>query len=150
MKLTKINIGLCLLLAGAIPSCKTDFLEVTPQGQLTPLQLQTASGVEASLIATYTMLNGNLAGTYGTYASAPSQWVYGEIAADNAHKGSDPGDQPDLGAIETHNPITTNSSLPEIWDRRFEGILRANNTLKLLTATAELKGTPRATVIEAE
>ena len=131
-------------------SCKTDFLEVIPQGQLTPVQLQTASGVEASLISSYTMLNGNLSGTYGTYASAPSQWVYGEVAADNAHKGSDPGDQPDLGSIETHNPITANGSLSEIWDRRFEGILRTNNTLKLLTGTAELKGTARATVIEAE
>src|SRR4051812_2756027 len=90
MKLSKINIGILLIAVSIVPSCKTDFLEVTPQGQLTPLQLQTASGVEAALISTYTMLNGNLAGTYGTYASAPSHWVYGEVAADDAHKGSDP------------------------------------------------------------
>jgi tetratricopeptide (TPR) repeat protein len=150
MKLSIYKILLVTIAVSIITSCKTDFLEVIPQGQLTPVQLQTASGVEAALISSYTMLNGNVSGTYGTYASAPSHWVYGEFAADNAHKGSDPGDQPDLGAIETHNPITANGSLSEIWDRRFEGILRTNNTLKLLAGTAELKGSARATVIEAE
>lgn len=150
MKLSIYKICLVTIAVSISSSCKTDFLEVIPQGQLTPVQLQTASGVEAALISSYTMLNGNVSGTYGTYASAPSHWVYGEFAADNAHKGSDPGDQPDLGAIETHNPITANGSLSEIWDRRFEGILRTNNTLKLLAGTAELKGSARATVIEAE
>ena len=150
MKSSIYKISFAIFAVSITVSCKTDFLEAIPQGALTPSQLQTASGVEAALISSYTMLNGNLSGTYGTYASAPSHWVYGEVAADNAHKGSDPGDQPDLGAIEAHNPITANGSLSEIWDRRFEGILRTNNTLKLLTATAELKGTPRATVIEAE
>jgi tetratricopeptide (TPR) repeat protein len=150
MKRITYKISLLALAAGMATSCSSDFLDVKPQGQLAPSQLETPSGVEASLISSYTMLNGSVSGTWGTYAAAPSHWLWGDVAADNAHKGSDPGDQPDLGAIETHNPITANSSLSEIWDRRFEGILRTNNTLKLLRNTPELAGAPRGTVVQAE
>ena len=150
MKRLIYTINLLALAAGLTTSCSSDFLDVKPQGQLAPSQLETPSGVEASLISSYTMLNGSVSGTWGTYAAAPSHWLWGDVAADNAHKGSDPGDQPDLGAIETHNPITANSSLSEIWDRRFEGILRTNNTLKLLRNTPELTSVPRGTVVQAE
>ena len=135
---------------GLTLSCTSNFLDVRPQGQLSPVQLQTGAGVEAALVGAYTMLNGSASGTWGTYAGAASHWVWGEIASDNAHKGSDPGDQPDLAAIEQHNPISANSSLSEIWERRFEGILRCNNTLRLLKNTADLSGTARATQIQAE
>jgi hypothetical protein len=150
MKKTTSYIAIAVMATGLTLSCTSNFLDVKPQGQLAPSQLETASGVEAALVGAYTMLNGSASGTWGTYAGAPSHWVWGEIAADNAHKGSDPGDQPDLAAIEQHNPISANSSLAEIWERRFEGILRCNNTLKLLRNTAELNGSARATQIQAE
>ncbi len=83
--------------------------------------------------------------------AAPDNWLWGEVAADNAHKGSDAGDQPDLGAIETHDPIPTNTSMSEMWSRRFEGILRCNNTLKLLVEYAgSVNSTPRGLEIKAE
>lgn len=131
-------------------SCNESFLEITPQAQLSASQLANLPGIEAALISSYTMLNGNRTGIFGTYASAPDHWLWGEVAADNAHKGSDAGDQPDLGAIETHNPIPTNAALIEIWQRRFEGILRCNNTLRLLAAAPDVAASARGNEIKAE
>ena len=143
-----------LATVAALDSCSDSFLEVDPQAQLVPSQLQTPAGVEAALVGAYAMLNGNLYGQasyqFNTFSGAASMWVWGDVAADNAHKGSDPGDQPDIGAIETHNPISANIDLAQIWERRFEGVVRCNNTLKLLSATPALQGTPRAKTIEAE
>jgi tetratricopeptide (TPR) repeat protein len=137
-----------VLVAG---SCKESFLEVTPQAQLAPSQLANLNGVENALIGSYTMLNGSRSGTWGTYGAAPSFWVWGEVAADNAHKGSDPGDLPEYAAIETHNPISTNPGIAQLWQRRFEGVLRTNNTLKLLAASPdEVKNSARGIEIAAE
>ncbi|GAB3225049.1 RagB/SusD family nutrient uptake outer membrane protein [Spirosoma arcticum] len=149
-------ISFIALVAGGLlaESCSDRFLEVNPQAQLTPVQLQTSAGVEAALVGAYAMLNGNLYGQasyqFNTFSGAASLWVWGDVAADNAHKGSDPGDQPDIGAIETHNPISANIDLALIWEKRFEGVVRCNNTLKLLAAATGLKSTPRAKTIEAE
>jgi hypothetical protein len=149
MKRTVLYISaFCLLTAGW--SCRKDYLTVIPQAQLSATQLQNLAGIESSLISAYTMLNGNRSGAYGTYASAPDNWVFGEIAADNAHKGSDAGDVPEIFAVETHASIPTNPSLKELWQRRYEGILRCNNTLKLLAATKDVNGTPRGVEIAAE
>ncbi len=131
-------------------SCNESFLEITPQAQLSGPQLANLPGIEASLISAYTMLNGNRTGIFGTYAAAPDHWLWGDVAADNAHKGSDAGDQPDLGAIETHNPISTNAALIELWTRRFEGILRCNNTLRLLASAPDVNTTARGIEIQAE
>jgi len=113
-------------------SCKKEFLNLQPQGELTESQLTTQDGVEGLLVGAYGLLNGNVNGTYGNYGAAPSQWLFGEVASDNAHKGSSVGDQPPMNAIEQHSPTSTNDNLSNLWDRCFEGIQRCNNTLKIL------------------
>lgn len=117
-----------------ILSCKKSFIEGSPQGQLVATNLATQDGVEALLTGAYGLLNGNVNGTWGNYGAAPSQWLFGEVASDNAHKGSSNGDQPNMNLIEQHSPTSTNDNLANIWDRYFEGIQRCNNTLKILTA----------------
>jgi len=123
---------LLLLVLCNILSCKKSFLQLNPQGELTPEQLSTQDGVEGLLIGAYGLLNGNVNGTWGNYGAAPSQWLFGEVASDNAHKGSSSGDQPNMNAIEQHAPVSTNDNLSNVWDRCFEGIQRCNNTLKFL------------------
>jgi len=113
-------------------SCKKEFLNLQPQGELTEAQLTTQDGVEGLLVGAYGLLNGNVNGTYGNYGAAPSQWLFGEVASDNAHKGSSVGDQPPMNAIEQHSPTSTNDNISNLWDRCFEGIQRCNNTLKIL------------------
>lgn len=115
-------------------SCKKEFLALQPQGELTEEQLMSQEGVEGLLIGSYSLLNGNLDGTWGNYGAAPSQWLFGEVASDNAHKGSSTGDQPPMNAIEQHAPTSTNDNLSNIWNRCFEGIQRCNRTLKVLAS----------------
>jgi len=115
-------------------SCKKEFLELQPQGELTEEQLMSQEGVEGLLIGSYSLLNGNLDGTWGNYGAAPSQWLFGEVASDNAHKGSSTGDQPPMNAIEQHSPTSTNDNISNIWNRCFEGIQRCNRTLKILAS----------------
>lgn len=122
-------------------SCKKDFIQGSPQGELITGNLTSQDGVEALLTGAYGLLNGNVNGTWGNYGAAPSQWLFGEVASDNAHKGSSNGDQPNMNLIEQHSPTSTNDNLANIWDRCFEGIQRCNNTLRVLTALQAGQGT---------
>jgi len=136
-------------------SCKKDFIEGNPQGELITGNLTSQDGVEALLTGAYGLLNGNVNGTWGNYGAAPSQWLFGEVASDNAHKGSSNGDQPNMNLIEQHSPTSTNDNLANIWDRCFEGIQRCNNTLRVLSALQAGQGTvkfddTRAAQIQAE
>lgn len=115
-------------------SCRKDFLEKNPQAELIVDQLVTEDAVDGALTGAYSLLNGNLNGTWGNYASGPSQWLLGEVTSDNAHKGSTNGDQPNMNALERHEPTSTNDNLSTLWTRCFEGIQRCNNTLRLLSA----------------
>jgi hypothetical protein len=135
-------------------SCKKDFLDKRPQAELTTEQLTTMDGVEGLLTGAYSLLNGNVNGTWGNYASGPSQWLLGEVTSDDAHKGSNDGDQPNMNLIQTHQPTSTNDNLSTLWDRYFEGIARCNNTIRVLTALQASSGLKfsdaRATEIQAE
>ncbi len=62
-----------------VSSCGKEFLQKLPQGQLSQPQVANKDGVEAELLGAYGILNGNISGTWGNYASAPSQWVFGEM-----------------------------------------------------------------------
>lgn len=115
-----------------LSSCGKSFLERDPQGELPESQVINSKGIEASLIGAYGILNGNVNGTWGNYASAPSQWLFGEVGADNAHKGSEATDQPNMNMIEFHTPNSSNDNLSTMWEVYYEGVSRANNTLRLL------------------
>ncbi|WP_316833194.1 RagB/SusD family nutrient uptake outer membrane protein [Pedobacter aquatilis] len=136
------NISLFLLILCFV-SCKKDFLSLNPQAELTAEQLTTQDGVEGLLVGAYGLLNGNINGTWGNYGAAPSQWLFGEVASDNAHKGSSVGDQPNMNAIEQHAPTSTNDNLSNLYNRCFEGVQRCNNTLKILADLQAGKGTTK-------
>lgn len=133
MKKNKIAILISISLL-ALGSCSKSFLEKVPQGQLSDPQVISSEGVEGLLVGAYALLNGNQDGTWGNYASAPSQWLFGEVASDNAHKGSDGTDQPNMNLIEVYQPTSTNDNLSVMWTRYYEGIARCNNTLRVLAA----------------
>ncbi|WP_231463463.1 RagB/SusD family nutrient uptake outer membrane protein [Pedobacter sp. Leaf132] len=136
------NIFLFFLILSFV-SCKKDFLTLNPQAELTAEQLTSQDGVEGLLVGAYGLLNGNINGTWGNYAAAPSQWLIGEVASDNAHKGSSVGDQPNMNAIEQHAPTSTNDNLSLLYNRCFEGVQRCNNTLKILADLQAGKGTTK-------
>lgn len=145
-----------ILVAAAVVfnGCKRDFLEKVPQGALSPIQTETQAGVEGLLIGAYGLLNGNVSGDWGNYAAAPSQWLFGEVASDNAHKGSTGSDQPNMNLIESHEPTSTNDNLSLMWRNYYEGIQRCNSTLRALAAVqqggSEAFDEARAIQIQAE
>lgn len=147
----KISALIVLLGIGA---CSDSFLERSPQGQLADEQVQNTKAVEWLLTGAYGLMNGNRDGTWGNYASAPSQWLFGEVAADNAHKGSELADQAVMFDIERHTAISVNEHLSTMWNNYYEGITRCNTTLrqlKVVQETAADKFTDqRAKEIEAE
>jgi len=137
----------------AITSCSKSFLEKVPQGQLSDSQVANGEGVEGLLIGAYGLLNGNVNGTWGNYASAPSQWIFGELTSDNAHKGSEGTDQPNMNLIESYDATSTNDNLSVMWTRYYEGVLRCNNTLRVLALDQSGEqniSAERATQIQAE
>ncbi|WP_231560978.1 RagB/SusD family nutrient uptake outer membrane protein [Sphingobacterium sp. T2] len=136
-----------------LSSCGKDFLEKIPQGQLGEGQVSNGEGIEAVLLGAYSIMNGNVSGTWGNYAAAPSQWIFGEITSDNAHKGSEETDQPNMNLLEMLNPNPANDNLTTMWQVYYEGVLRANTTLRLLKQDQEGAkeiSSARALEIEAE
>ncbi|HLS94423.1 MAG TPA: RagB/SusD family nutrient uptake outer membrane protein [Sphingobacterium sp.] len=150
----KKNIYIMLAAANILfGSCGKEFLEKNPQGELPQDQIRNNEGVEAILLGAYGILNGNVSGTWGNYASAPSQWLFGEVAADNAHKGSEETDQPNMNLIELLRPNPANDNLSTMWQIYYEGVMRCNATIRVLKE--DQAGQPtisaaRAVEIEAE
>src|SRR5438876_7589201 len=125
--------ALVLLVAAAAYSCK-DYLTVPSRGTLDEVTLATKAGVEGTLIAAYRTLDCTSAITGGAWGCAASNWVWGSVAADDSYKGSDPTDQPPIADIELYNWGTANaeSYLDLKWKQVYEGVVRANATLRLL------------------
>ncbi len=126
MKKSKLIIFSIILLIGGY-ACKESFLEVAPTGSLSQAQLTSAAGLEGSLISAYAQLSG-----LGSYASGPSNWVWGSIRGGDANKGTDPGDFSDINPIQRfeYNPTLPFSG--EVYQGHFEGVSRANAVLALL------------------
>lgn len=149
----RIHSIILLACAAFLGSCGEGFLEKTPQGELIQNQIESPAGVEGMLTGAYGLVNGNVSGTWGNYSSAPSQWLFGEVGADDAHKGSNNGDQPNMNQVELHDVSTTNDNTEIMWNRYYEGIARCNNTLRLLKAVqagSTKLSDARAAQVEAE
>ena len=104
-----------------------------PQGTLNASTLANAAGVEGSLIAGYRTLDCTDA-TNGNWGCAASNWVFGGVASDEAYKGSSPLDQPPINDIEGFHWGTGSAAeyLDVKWQQSYEGVVRANSTIRLL------------------
>ncbi|HST07061.1 MAG TPA: RagB/SusD family nutrient uptake outer membrane protein [Gemmatimonadaceae bacterium] len=114
--------------------CK-DFLSAAsePQGTLNQTTLANRAGVEGSLIAAYRALDCTNA-TSGNWGCAASNWVFGSVVADDSYKGSDITDQSDINDLESYHwgSPTAANYLNVKWQQVYEGVVRANSTLRLL------------------
>lgn len=129
-----------LVLALAITySCK-DFLQTPAQGTLDENALATKGGVEGSLIAAYRVLDCNGA-TQANWGCAASNWPFGSITSDDAYKGSEDSDQPQATKIELYawDSDQAQDYLGVKWAAVYEGVVRANSTLRLLDKVRQEK-----------
>jgi starch-binding outer membrane protein, SusD/RagB family len=121
-----------VMAAGVAYACK-DFLNVPPQGALTEDVLATRAGVEGTLIAAYRSLDCS-SSSAGSWGCAASNWVWGSVTSGDAYKGSAAGDQQPVNEIETYlwSVGDVDVYLNQKWSQVYEGVSRANATLRLL------------------
>jgi len=121
-----------LVAAGVAYACN-NFLDTPPQGTVDQTSLETKSGVEGSLIATYRSLDCS-SSSAGSWGCAASNWVWGSVPSGDAHKGSNAGDQQPINDIETYqwNVGEAEGYLNQKWSQVYEGVFRANATIRLL------------------
>jgi hypothetical protein len=137
-----------LIIAGTIAGCGEDFLNAPPQGSLDEVTLANESGVEATLIGAYRVLGGWSSGIGGGWGAASSNWTFGSVAADDAYKGSENTDQPAIEDIEyyTWGLSGAESYLNAKWRSLYEGVVRANSTIRLLDSVQESDNPMNASV----
>jgi hypothetical protein len=127
------GMAVTILATVVLYGCK-DFLSTAsePQGTLDQTTLANRTGVEGSLIAAYRTLD--CTDAVGAWGCAASNWTFGSVAADDSYKGSDGLDQPPINDLEGYHWGTPSADiyLNQKWVIVYEGIVRANSTLRLL------------------
>jgi hypothetical protein len=133
-------VGGFVVLAGVAYGC-SDFLTEPPRGQLDELTLANRQGVEATLIGAYRMLGG-WTGAVGGWGAAASNWPFGSVTSDDAYKGSEASDQPAINPIEIYQwgAGGAESYFNDKWRSVYEGVTRANSTLRLLSEVEQKPG----------
>nr|MDQ6903887.1 RagB/SusD family nutrient uptake outer membrane protein [Bacteroidota bacterium] len=122
--LTSVISGILLLQA-----CKKTFLDAQPYGSYTTELIKTKKGVDALLIGVYGVLDGQ--GVTSTWAPSAVNWATAGVAADDAYKGTDANDQPQMTEVEQYKSQSTNPYFYDKWVAVYEGIARANNVIRL-------------------
>src|SRR6266581_2227395 len=123
-----------VVVAGVTYACK-DFLDQPAQGVVDESTLTTRAGVEGSLIAAYRALDCEDSSS-GQWACAASNWVWGSVTSGDAYKGSNLGDQQPINDIETFfwSVGEAEGYIAGKWAQVYDGVSRANATLRLLEA----------------
>src|SRR5438093_662322 len=133
------GMAVVMLAAGGAYACK-DFLNIPPQGTVVEASLETKAGVEGTLIAAYRSLDCS-SSSAGSWGCAASNWVWGSVPSGDAHKGSNAGDQQPINDIETFYWAVGEAEgyVNQKWSQSYEGVFRANETLRLLAKVRATK-----------
>ncbi len=134
-----IAVNIAMVLNLFLSACKDSFLDVPATGQLDENVLATEKGVEGLLVGTYSMLNGRFAWYGGS-----SNWVHGSILGGDANKGTNAGDQAVVNPVQRYETLPTNGAVSDKWNASYEGVSRANATLRIL-ATIDASKDPNLT-----
>src|SRR6266496_2176395 len=139
----KLYVGTTIvaLAIGVTYACKA-FLNTEPQRVLGESALLTKSGVEGLLPGAYRSLDCS-SSSAGSWGCAASNWVWGSVTSGDAHKGSNLGDQAPVFEIETYlwSAGDVQDYLNQKWSQVYEGISRANTTLRFLAKVRTEKPT---------
>jgi hypothetical protein len=128
-KIMRITLVMLITIAAVsiFNACKKSFLNQETIGILTEAEAQSAKGARQFLTGTYAALKGT------GWEGGGSNWVYGSISGGDANKGSDAGDQADIVPIQQFAHTPTNNYFNLKWKALYEGIARANATIRIVT-----------------
>ncbi len=120
-----------------ILACNSDFTESPAIGSLSDEALKNETGVNLLLVGAYSTLDGVRNRGFGSgWATSGDNWIM-DVLADDAHKGSTDGDQPELYNIETMNWTSGSSYFLGKWGVIFAGINRSNAVIALINSIEE-------------
>lgn len=127
-------IGCLLTIISITYSCDKDFLEIGALGSLSQNTLANKAGVNGLLIGAYSTLDGvgGPAGGTGQWVQAVSNWIFSGVASDDAHKGSEYGDEAFIQEIENFTSTPVNPAFNGKWLSLYTGAQRANDVLRIL------------------
>lgn len=102
---------------GLFASC-SDFLNEQLKVEYTSANFYTTPEAATSAVTgIYNSLYGN------------TLWIFGDVASDDAVKGGNAGDQPDMVGIDDFSANSDNGVLSTFWQSTYETIARANNAI---------------------
>ncbi|MET6996005.1 RagB/SusD family nutrient uptake outer membrane protein [Chitinophaga defluvii] len=112
-----------------LPACKQSYLERQAIGSTSENILATKAGADALLIGAYSLLNNG--GTVG--GGWPSgKWIFGGVASDDAHTGTEAGALQPVPAFESYTADATLYPLNDKWRFFYSAIQRSNDVLRIL------------------
>jgi hypothetical protein len=128
MKKNKMRILVlgCTVITGTLilQACKKSFLDAQPYGQYSSDLVNNKKGLEAKLVGVYGVLDGQ--GVTSTWAPSASNWATAGVCADDAYKGTDANDQPQMTEVEQYKSQPANPYFYDKWVAVYEGVARAN------------------------
>lgn len=137
------------LLLGSI-SCSDDFLEVQPLGVLSEANLANKTGVNMVLIGAYSMLDGvqtNVNSPFPDWTGSADNWVYGSVVSDDAYKGSNAGDQPEISIMEAFSHTADLIHFRGKWRAVYDGVARSNDVIQLVAKTTDMTDVEKTSAI---
>ena len=137
-KYKALAVGAAALITGAY-SCSHQ-LNKPALGALSQQTLSNEAGVKSLLIGAYSLLDGEGDINQGNqFGSSASNWVFGNVVADDAYKGSTPSDQGDIAPLETWETNTAGNSYPnQRWIALYDGVQRANDVLRTMALATDI------------
>ncbi len=138
------------LLLGSSISCSDEFLEVQPLGVLSESTLSNKAGVGLILTGAYSLLDGvqtNVGSPFADWTGSADNWVYGSVASDDAYKGTNAGDQPEISLIETFTHTADLIHFRGKWRAVYDGIARSNDVIHLVAKATDMTDTEKLAAV---
>jgi hypothetical protein len=135
MKKSHLIIIITVAVLGIVGACKENFLNITPNGSLDASVMGSEAGIDGLVIGCYAVLDGTA--NSSTWESAGSDWVFSEIRAVIANKGTDAADQPAINPLQSYTEDSNNSYINTQWVTLYEGITRCNNVILVANKSLE-------------
>jgi starch-binding outer membrane protein, SusD/RagB family len=150
LKMKKIFLLTTVILFLSTVACKDSFLDVTPLGVLSEATLSNSQGVNLVLTGAYSLLDGvqtNVGSAFPDWTGSADNWVYGSVASDDAYKGSNAGDQPEISVIEAYNHTPDFTHFRGKWRAVYDGVARSNDVIQLVAKAKDMSEAEKTSAI---
>lgn len=140
-----LKFALLSAFVGLFISCSEEFLDETTYGEVEPSEMTKPENVERTIIAAFSVLNGQIDQASNAYNSPASNWSFGDVVSDDSYKGGGgTGDQNNIHQMEIFNTNSTTYDVERKWMALYEGVKRTNEALRLLMASEDFEADLKA------